>query len=97
LTFFVLLGPKLYFALRGTPATPSLFIGAVWRSLACTLLTGGIMAMFRHATQFDSAILDLGVGIVGGTAVYLGLWCLLLGGRSPFLEMLSEIRKIRPS
>ncbi len=94
-TFFILLWPKLVLALRGTPATPSLFILAVWRPLVFTLITGAVIAALRESMQIAAPALDLLVGVVGGVVVYLGLWMAGSTGRTQLRGMVSDIRTLR--
>lgn len=93
-TFFLLLGPKLFLALRGTPATPGLVVSAVWRPVVCTLLTGAVMATVRQETQLGSAVTELAVGVGGGALVYLGLWLIVPGGYSQLRGMAVDLKSL---
>lgn len=93
-TFFVLLVPKLIYGLRGTPATPALFVDATWRPLVFTLITGAVMAAAKQWTSFESSELDLALGLVGGTTIYLALWMIVPQGRADLLSMAARLKSV---
>ena len=96
-TFFVLLWPKLVLSTRGTPATPGLFVSAVWRPLVCTLGAGAAMAGFREVVPIERPSLELLAGVAGGLVVYLGLWAIDARGRTQLRGMVADLKSLRAS
>ena len=93
-TFFLLLVPKLVYGLRGTPATPAVFVDATWRPLLFTLLTGAVLAAVKQWTDVESEELELAIGLVAGTATYLALWMSVPQGRADLFRMAAGFKSV---
>ena len=83
---------ELVYAVRRTPLSLSILAQAIWRPLLCALVSGGTVLMIRTGTM-------LGVLLEAGlySALYVGLFTLLPGGRNHIRSVWRAISAVRLS
>jgi PST family polysaccharide transporter len=90
-TVYVLLVPKLYWSVKGTPVTMRLFFAALWRPFAASMLMAGVVTALRLTRSSDTPLENMFVGTLAGAAVYLVVWLATPAGRAELMELIADL------
>ncbi len=91
---YLLVIPRMYYSFRNTSVSLSLFVGAVYRPVAASLITGFGIFFILQKIVIANAFLSLLVGVILSTMVYFVVFALLPNGFGGLREYLSYGRSI---
>jgi O-antigen/teichoic acid export membrane protein len=86
-TTLLMLGPRLYFGLRGTPVGASDFFASIARPAMASLLMAAVLWLLERNYLDGQAFTTLVIGGIAGPLLYLSLWTALPGGRHELVAL----------
>lgn len=89
---YVLAVPTLYYSLKGSPVTLSLFCSTVARPAIASLMMAIVLRFLRQTVPAIGAPAFLVVAGVVAAVTFLGTWILLPGGKAELISLVSDIR-----
>ena len=87
----LLLVPRLYFGLRGTPVSIGNFFTCLTRPMTAAVIMGISLVALKAVARADGALVTLSIGAVAAVATYLVGWALLPGGRAELVELTGDV------
>ena len=83
---YIIFYPSIWYRLRDTPVSVSLFFRSIYPSMLSSILMGLALLLMSKYFAFESNIAELSVSFFASAVIYLGLWLSLPLGRKKLLE-----------
>lgn len=94
LATLLLVPPRLYYSLRGSPVPLRALLWSVRIPTLATATMACVLFLFKSATTIDSTFVRLAVGSAIGACTYVLVWVLLPAGRAELRAIAGHLRSI---
>jgi PST family polysaccharide transporter len=91
-TTYLLLAPRLHYALRGSPVTVHSFFSTLARPVMASLAMAFALLALRASAPSHSPVLALGLGGAVAAGLFAFTWYFLPGGRAELWGLLTHLR-----
>jgi PST family polysaccharide transporter len=91
-TTYLLIGPYLYFCLKGSPVSVGAFFSALSRPAVASFVMAAALLLLRLAQPNLSLTGSLALGCSLAAVVFPAAWMLMPGGNREFLALVSDVR-----
>lgn len=91
-TTALLVAPRLYYSLRGSPVSPRTFFAALARPVVASLVMAYALLVLRAALPTAGPVSALAFGCVLAATIFSGVWLFLPGGRDELRALIQDVR-----
>jgi PST family polysaccharide transporter len=89
---YVMIGPKLHYALKGSPVSMQMFFSTIARPVFASLLMAAALMLVKTALPISSVLFSLVTGGVVAGVAFIGAWMLIPGGKAEVLTLVRDLK-----
>lgn len=91
-TTWLLIAPRLYYSLKGSPITVGTFFSTITRPALASILMAIVIGLLHQTLPPWGAPIFLAVSSVVALIVFSGAWLLMPGGKAELMGLVSDLR-----
>ena len=91
-TTWLLIAPRLYYSLKGSPITVGTFFSTIARPALASILMAIVLGFLHQALPPWEAPIFLALSSVVALVVFSGAWMLIPGGKAELMGLVADLR-----
>ena len=91
-TTWLLIAPRLYYSLKGSPITVGTFFSTITRPALASILMAIVLGLLHQTLPALGAPIFLALSSLVALVVFSGAWMLMPGGKAELIGLVADLR-----